>query len=150
MKKIGLALFAAAAMVFGLAGCSGDLHDAPAFNLDLADCIGTFDSWSGTPLVKDNASTYHADFTATATEELVSVRCTAGSWATRYCGDNKGVQTEYAVGAAKAEMYYFDGGDPQHCKVTGLTVGNNYRFVFTTNADENPGDTTVYLNVVAR
>lgn len=30
MKKIVLALFAAAAMFFGLTGCSGDLHDGPA------------------------------------------------------------------------------------------------------------------------
>ena len=63
MKKIVLALFAAAAMVFGLAGCSGDLHDNPG--LCYAHSVaGNITAWNPGqyPLVVDSPMEYHLDF----------------------------------------------------------------------------------------
>lgn len=68
MKKL-LSVFAAAAMLFGFASCSGDLHDAQIIDLTGYGIRGTmnnYDAGSQIPLVANEDGTYSAEYSVTA------------------------------------------------------------------------------------
>ena len=90
MKKL-LSVFAAVAMLFGFASCSGDLHDAVQADstiLGEAGIIGTINGWTAAKMTKVDDTTYTYIFTAADTSAQFSVQEVSGVWAKRWCGNN--------------------------------------------------------------
>lgn len=91
MKKI-LSVFAAAAMLFGFASCSGDLHDAQIIDLTGYGIRGTMTGWNAAddiPLVDNGDGTYSISFAAqdpdgTGLEKIAVLELGDGSWDTAY------------------------------------------------------------------
>ena len=91
MKKL-LSVFAAAAMLFGFASCSGDLHDAQIIDLTGYGIRGTMTGWDAAadiPLVDNGNGTYSISFAAqdpngTGIENVAVLELGDGSWNTAY------------------------------------------------------------------
>ena len=91
MKKL-LSVFAAAAMLFGFASCSGDLHDAQIIDLTGYGIRGTMTGWAEAddiPLVDNGDGTYSISFAAqdpdgTGFEKIAVIELGDGSWSTAY------------------------------------------------------------------
>ena len=91
MKKL-LSVFAAAAMLFGFASCSGDLHDAQIIDLTGYGIRGTMTGWDAAadiPLVDNGDGTYSISFAAqdpngTGIENVAVLELGDGSWNTAY------------------------------------------------------------------
>ena len=91
MKKL-LSVFAAAAMLFGFASCSGDLHDAEIIDLTGYGIRGTMTGWAEAddiPLVDNGDGTYSISFAAqdpdgTGLEKIAVIELGDGSWNTAY------------------------------------------------------------------
>ena len=91
MKKL-LSVFAAAAMLFGFASCSGDLHDAQIIDLTGYGIRGTMTGWNAAddiPLVDNGDGTYSISFAAqdpngTGIENVAVLELGDGSWNTAY------------------------------------------------------------------
>lgn len=91
MKKI-LSVFAAAAMLFGFASCSGDLHDAQIIDLTGYGIRGTMTGWNAAddiPLVDNGDGTYSISFATqdpdgTGLEKIAVLELGDGSWDTAY------------------------------------------------------------------
>ena len=91
MKKL-LSVFAAAAMLFGFASCSGDLHDAEIIDLTGYGIRGTMTGWAAAddiPLVDNGDGTYSISFAAqdpdgTGLEKIAVIELGDGSWNTAY------------------------------------------------------------------
>ena len=91
MKKL-LSVFAAAAMLFGFASCSGDLHDAQIIDLTGYGIRGTMTGWKEAddiPLVDNGDGTYSISFAAqdpdgTGFEKIAVIELGDGSWNTAY------------------------------------------------------------------
>ena len=91
MKKL-LSVFAAAAMLFGFASCSGDLHDAQIIDLTGYGIRGTMTGWAEAddiPLVDNGDGTYSISFAAqdpdgTGLEKIAVIELGDGSWNTAY------------------------------------------------------------------
>lgn len=66
MKKLIISTLAAAALLFGFASCSGDLHDVSLIDLSNYAVIGSLNGFSNTanPLTKNADGTYSATWTA--------------------------------------------------------------------------------------
>ena len=91
MKKL-LSVFAAAAMLFGFASCSGDLHDAQIIDLTGYGIRGTMTGWNAAddiPLVDNGDGTYSISFAAQdadgdGIENVAVLELGDGSWNTAY------------------------------------------------------------------
>ena len=139
MKKL-LSVFAAVAMLFSFASCSGDLHDdiqADSTILGEACIVGINGCWdekgaSGNILKKVDDTTYTYTFTTNAAKQQFSIVEKKGSWASRWCGNNtKGVPddpatTAIAPGGVLAAMVYSTEADPTHVQISGLEINSEY------------------------
>ena len=139
MKKL-LSVFAAVAMLFGFASCSGDLHDAVQADstiLGEACIVGINGCWdekgaSGNILKKVDDTTYTYTFTTNAAAQQFSIVEKKGSWASRWCGNNpKGTASAPATiaiapGGELAAMVYSTEADPTHVQISGLGINSEY------------------------
>ena len=134
MKKL-LSVFAAVAMLFGFASCSGDLHDAVQADstiLGEAGIIGTINGWTAAKMTKVDDTTYTYKFTAADTSAEFSVQEVSGNWAKRWCGnDAEGAQgdpatTAIAPGGELAAMVYSSEANPTHVQISGLEINSEY------------------------
>ncbi len=136
MKKLIISALAAAALLFGFASCSGDLHDTPVEDTTIlrdAGIIGTINNWSAEKMTKVNDTTYTYSFTATDSTAQFSVQETLGDWKTRWCGNNeKGVPeapetTKCTPGGELQPMVYSSEADPTHVQLNGLSANSEYK-----------------------
>ncbi|MBQ1174987.1 MAG: hypothetical protein IIX56_01105 [Treponema sp.] len=150
MKKI-LTIFVAAAMLLGLASCSGDLHNDmdPAkvamlqgekkTFLDTADICGTVNGWTGAALNKVDETTYTYEFVADPTINdtndgklfKFSIREVAGSWTdgNRWCGDYDAEGGDAVHGVKVGEentMVWSDKPDPSHFELRDTVPNTTY------------------------
>lgn len=97
MKKLIISTLAAAALLFGFASCSGDLHDVSLIDLSNYAVIGSLNDFSNTanPLTKNADGTYSATWTAVcggqtskagenAGETFAIIEQGDGTWGTAY------------------------------------------------------------------
>ena len=135
MKKI-LSVFAAVAMLFGFASCSGDLHDKPLEDTTIlkeAGIIGTINGWTAAKMTKVDDTTYTYIFTAANTSAQFSVQEVFGDWATRWCGNNDSgkptdpATTAIAPGGELKPMVYSKEKDPTHVQISGLLTASKYK-----------------------
>ena len=136
MKKL-LSVFAAAAMLFGLASCSGDLHDASEINLAAGACPGAMNGWNNTTVwtsVNENVYTY--EFTAAANEVEWKCIAVAGNWNSGAFGGGADKVIETPVGETVALAYDGATGGNKNAKITGMEIGSEYRITVTVNVVE--------------
>ena len=136
MKKL-LSVFAAAAMLFGLASCSGDLHDASEINLAAGACPGAMNGWDNTKVwtsVNENVYTY--EFTAAANEAEWKCIAVAGNWNSGAFGGGADKVIETPVGETVALAYDGATGGNKNAKITGMEIGSEYRITVTVNVVE--------------
>lgn len=136
MKKL-LSIFAAAAVVFGFASCSGDLHDVSSVDLSTLQVKGSIFTWdSGKSEYKftaDTDGTYYYEFIATADSAAFAIDDTGAdgsqAWATTYRGtstDELNKDFEEAASETTSTLYPHDDGD---CMPLGLEPGATYRII---------------------
>ncbi|MCR5754018.1 MAG: hypothetical protein K6G30_04280 [Acetatifactor sp.] len=95
MKKILTSVFAAAALLFGLASCSGDLHDKELgnpLNLDGYNLVGSMSGWDNSKALPITNVTgvefkYTVNFTASGSDEAFAFIPALGSWDGQIGGD---------------------------------------------------------------
>ena len=139
MKKL-LSVFAAAAMLFGFASCSGDLHDAQIIDLTGYGIRGTMTGWApedDIPLVDNGDGTYSISFAAqdpegTGLEKIAVIELGDGSWNTAYRlaqpkseGDKANV-----FGADKWEQKVYQ-GQSADCMLIPAAKGDNVTLLIT-------------------
>ena len=139
MKKL-LSVFAAAAMLFGFASCSGDLHDAEIIDLTGYGIRGTMTGWAEAddiPLVDNGDGTYSISFAAqdpdgTGFEKIAVIELGDGSWNTAYRlaqpkseGDKANV-----FGADKWEQKVYQ-GQSADCMLIPVAKGDNVTLLIT-------------------
>ena len=139
MKKL-LSVFAAAAMLFGFASCSGDLHDAQIIDLTGYGIRGTMTGWAEAddiPLVDNGDGTYSISFAAqdpdgTGFEKIAVIELGDGSWNTAYRlaqpkseGDKANV-----FGADKWEQKVYQ-GQSADCMLIPAAKGDNVTLLIT-------------------
>ena len=139
MKKL-LSVFAAAAMLFGFASCSGDLHDAEIIDLTGYGIRGTMTGWAEAddiPLVDNGDGTYSISFAAqdpdgTGFEKIAVLELGDGSWSTAYRlaqpkseGDKANV-----FGADKWEQKVYQ-GQSADCMLIPVAKGDNVTLLIT-------------------
>ena len=139
MKKL-LSVFAAAAMLFGFASCSGDLHDAQIIDLTGYGIRGTMTGWKEAddiPLVDNGDGTYSISFAAqdpdgTGFEKIAVIELGDGSWNTAYRlaqpkseGDKANV-----FGADKWEQKVYQ-GQSADCMLIPAAKGDNVTLLIT-------------------
>ena len=139
MKKL-LSVFAAAAMLFGFASCSGDLHDAEIIDLTGYGIRGTMTGWAEAddiPLVDNGDGTYSISFAAqdpdgTGLEKIAVIELGDGSWSTAYRlaqpkseGDKANV-----FGADKWEQKVYQ-GQSADCMLIPAAKGDNVTLLIT-------------------
>ena len=139
MKKL-LSVFAAAAMLFGFASCSGDLHDAQIIDLTGYGIRGTMTGWAEAddiPLVDNGDGTYSISFAAqdpegTGLEKIAVIELGDGSWSTAYRlaqpkseGDKANV-----FGADKWEQKVYQ-GQSADCMLIPVAKGDNVTLLIT-------------------
>ena len=139
MKKL-LSVFAAAAMLFGFASCSGDLHDAEIIDLTGYGIRGTMTGWAEAddiPLVDNGDGTYSISFAAqdpdgTGFEKIAVLELGDGSWSTAYRlaqpkseGDKANV-----FGADKWEQKVYQ-GQSADCMLIPAAKGDNVTLLIT-------------------
>ena len=139
MKKL-LSVFAAAAMLFGFASCSGDLHDAQIIDLTGYGIRGTMTGWAKAddiPLVDNGDGTYSISFAAqdpdgTGFEKIAVIELGDGSWSTAYRlaqpkseGDKANV-----FGADKWEQKVYQ-GQSADCMLIPAAKGDNVTLLIT-------------------
>lgn len=134
MKKILTSVIAAAALLFGFAGCSGDLHDKPDGTiLQDAGIIGSINDWTAAKMTEVDESTYTYTFVATEETAQFSVQEEFGKWSSRWCGNNSaGVPeaaetTKIEPGCDLQKMVYSTEADPTHVQISGLSINSEYR-----------------------
>ena len=134
MKKILTSVIAAAALLFGFAGCSGDLHDKPDGTiLQDAGIIGSINDWTAAKMTEVDESTYTYTFVATEETAQFSVQEEFGKWSSRWCGNNSaGVPeaaetTKIKPGCDLQKMVYSTEADPTHVQISGLSINSEYR-----------------------
>ncbi len=134
MKKILTSVIAAAALLFGFAGCSGDLHDKPDGTiLQDAGIIGSITDWDAAKMTEVDESTYTYTFVATEETAQFCVQEEFGKWSSRWCGNNSaGVPeaaetTKIEPGRDLQKMVYSTEADPTHVQISGLSINSEYR-----------------------
>lgn len=136
MKKLIISAITAAALLFGFASCSGDLHDAPVEDTTIlkeAAIIGTINSWSPEKMTKVNDTTYTYNFIANMAIEEFSIQEVSGQWASRWCGNNKSgapddaETTKCVPGGDLQSMVYSTEADPTHVQLKDLQKNSEYK-----------------------
>lgn len=125
MKKL-LSIFAAAALVFGFASCSGDLHDSEPLKASDFFLRGNMNGFATTALT-DNGDTWTVKFNATATETQFGIA--TSDWGTCFRMTEEGGSTcaEYTAAdvAEKKEKDLYHGGGMSNATIA-TTVGAEY------------------------
>lgn len=136
MKKI-LSVFAAAALLFGFASCSGDLHDVSAVDLSALQLKGSIFTWNNDDAYKltpDTDGTYYYDFIATASSAAFALDDTTGgqAWVSTYRGTSTDeLIKSFEKGPATADLYVHNDAD---CMPITLEAGASYRIVVSSGA----------------
>lgn len=152
MKKI-LSIFAAAAVLLGLASCSGDLHDVSAVDLSTLQVKGSLFTWNNDAaynFVEDTVAadgSYYYEFIATASSATFAIDDTgAGAWVKTYRGTaldelNKDFEKSFGE-SATSTLYPHNDGD---CMPLALEAGATYRIIITSG----PGNISCTVKKVA-
>ena len=136
MKKL-LSVFAAVAMLFGFASCSGDLHDASEINLAAGACPGAMNGWDNTKVwTAVNGNVYTYEFTAASNEAEWKCIAVAGNWNSGAFGGGADKIIETPVGETVALAYDGATGGNKNAKITGMEIGSEYRITVTVNVVE--------------
>ena len=136
MKKI-LSVFAAAALLFGFASCSGDLHDVSAVDVSALQLKGSIFTWDNDDnyKLKPNADgTYYYEFIATASSATFALDDTTGgqTWVSTYRGTSTDeLNKSFEKGPATADLYVHNDGD---CMPVTLEAGATYKIVVSSGA----------------
>lgn len=140
MKKL-LSFLVAGVLALGLIGCSGDLHDTPLLDTTIlkeACIVGINNIWdengkSGNKLTKVDDTYYTYTFTSDSPVQQFSIVEHSGSWASRWCGNNKKDAASdpetvaIAPGEDFADMVYSTEADPTHVQISGLSTNSEYK-----------------------
>ncbi len=128
MKKLITGVIAAAALVFGLAGCQGDLHDVSEVDVSTLYVKGSFISWNDdTKLTRDTDGTYYYEWIATSSSGTFALD--SGGWLTTYRGTASDELYEgFSTGETKATLYPHNDAD---CMPITMDAGATYRMVIT-------------------
>lgn len=138
MKKILTGVIAAAALLFGFASCSGDLHDAEIINLSNYGIRGTMTGWDANDdvaLANNNDGTYSVSFTATGDSDSFAVlEMGDTSWNTAYRlaqpkSEGDTVNTFNATNGMEQKVY--KGQSANCCTIEGLVKGDKVDLLIT-------------------
>lgn len=153
MKKLIISAITAAALLFGFAGCSGDLHDAPVEDTTIlkeAAIIGTINGWSPEKMTKVNDTTYTYNFIASGDAGQFSIQEVSGQWASRWCGNNKSgapddaETTKCVPGGDLQSMVYSTEADPTHVQLKDLQKNSEYKITVVIN---DPGNKQISCKI---
>lgn len=131
MKKILISVIASAALLFGLASCSGDLHDALETDVSTLQIRGDLPgaSWDGVDLKKESDGSYSFSFLATTKTGHFAFTEKGNDWNVAYRGTSDGKLYEgFETSFDEAVLYNFDSGD---CMPVALTPGASYKIIVT-------------------
>lgn len=131
MKKILISVIVSAALLFGFASCSGDMHDAVETDVSKLQIRGDLPgaSWDGTDLKKDTEDTYYFDFLATTSTGHFAFTEKGNGWNVAYRGTSDGKLYEgFKTSFDEAVLYNFNSGD---CMPVALTPGASYKIIVT-------------------
>lgn len=131
MKKILISVIASAALLFGLASCSGDLHDALETDVSTLQIRGDLPgaSWDGVDLKKESDGSYSFSFLATTKTGHFAFTEKGNGWNVAYRGTSDGKLYEgFETSFDKAVLYNFDSSD---CMLVALTPGASYKISVT-------------------
>ena len=132
MKKLLTSIIAGAALLFGFASCSGDLHDLTEINLSAGAVAGAMNGWDNTSTwTTVNGNVYTYDFVATDAEAEWKCIAVAGNWNSGAFGGGENAVIETPVGATTALEYDNATGGSKNAKITGLSAGSTYRITVT-------------------
>ena len=132
MKKLLTSIIASAALLFGFASCSGDLHDLTEIDLSAGTVAGAMNGWVNTSTwTTVNGNVYTYDFVATDAEAEWKCIAVAGNWNSGAFGGGENAVIETPVGATTALEYDNATGGSKNAKITGLSVGSTYRITVT-------------------
>lgn len=131
MKKILISVIASAALLFGLASCSGDLHDALETDVSTLQIRGDLPgaSWDGVDLKKESDGSYSFSFLATTKTGHFAFTEKGNGWNVAYRGTSDGKLYEgFETSFDEAVLYNFVSPD---CMPVALKVGASYRILVT-------------------
>lgn len=131
MKKILISVIASAALLFGLASCSGDLHDALETDVSTLQIRGDLPgaSWNGVDLKKESDGSYFFSFLATTKTGHFAFTEKGNGWNVAYRGTSDGKLYEgFETSFDEAVLYNFDSPD---CMPVALTPGASYKISVT-------------------
>lgn len=131
MKKILISVIASAALLFGLASCSGDLHDALETDVSTLQIRGDLPgaSWDGVDLKKESDGSYSFSFLATTKTGHFAFTEKGNGWNVAYRGTSDGKLYEgFETSFDEAVLYNFDSSD---CMPVALTPGASYKISVT-------------------
>lgn len=138
MKKLFTGVIAAAALLIGFAGCSGDLHDDVKSPIDLSGgyyLVGSMtSSWTNSAATVvafedgDEAGTYKVPFSADAAEVNFAFIPTPGSWNGQIGGDKMTGGTMPTNAKFKATD---NGNGGYNGTISGLEAKGKYKLVVT-------------------
>lgn len=131
MKKILISVIASAALLFGLASCSGDLHDALETDVSTLQIRGDLPgaSWDGVDLKKESDGSYSFSFLATTKTGHFAFTEKGNDWNVAYRGTSDGKLYEgFETSFDEAVLYNFDSPD---CMPVVLTPGASYKISVT-------------------
>ena len=131
MKKILISVIASAALLFGLASCSGDLHDALETDVSTLQIRGDLPgaSWDGVDLKKESDGSYSFSFLATTKTGHFAFTEKGNDWNVAYRGTSDGKLYEgFETSFDEAVLYNFFSPD---CMPVALTPGASYKISVT-------------------
>lgn len=131
MKKILISVITSVALLFGLASCSGDMHDAVETDVSTLQIRGDLPgaSWDGVDLKKESAGSYSFSFLATTSTGHFAFTEKGNDWKVAYRGTSDGKLYEgFKTSFDEAVLYNFVSGD---CMPVALTPGASYKIIVT-------------------
>lgn len=131
MKKILTSVIAAAALLFGLASCSGDMHDAVETDVSTLQIRGDLPgaSWDGVDLKKESDGSYSFSFLATTKTGHFAFTEKGNGWNVAYRGTSDGkLYKGFETSFDEAVLYNFNSPD---CMLVALTPGASYKISVT-------------------
>ena len=131
MKKILISVIVSAALLFGFASCSGDMHDALETDVSTLQIRGDLPgaSWDGVDLKKESDGSYSFSFLATTKTGHFAFTEKGNAWNVAYRGTSDGKLYEgFETSFDKAVLYNFDSPD---CMPVALTPGASYKISVT-------------------
>ena len=138
MKKLIISAITAAALLFGFAGCSGDLHDDEKRPIDLSGgyyLVGSMNGWkngSAADVIAfektETAGSYNVPFSADAKEVAFAFIPTPGKWDGQIGGDKMVGGTLPANAKFEAKD---NGNGGQNGTISGLEAKGKYKLTVT-------------------